>query len=257
MQKFFLKSEQINGDKARIIGNDINHIKNVLRCKIGEKIIICNEELGISYNSEITKIEENHIECILLDEIKETTESNVKISIYQGIPKFDKMELIIQKCTEIGAFEFIPVEMKRSIVKIKDNKKISRWQTISEVAAKQSKRDIIPIVKNPIKIKQLKEEIDNFDLFLICYEEEKNNTLKNELKKLKEKIEENENNKKNKEENNEYRIGVLIGPEGGIAPEEIEELKDTNSKIITLGKRILRTETAPINITSNIIYELE
>ena len=253
MQKFFLKSEQINGDKARIIGSDVNHIKNVLRYKIGEKFIICNEDIGISYNAEITKIEENYIECILLDEIKETTESNVKISIYQGIPKFDKMELIIQKCTEIGAFEFIPVEMKRSIVKINDNKKISRWQTISEVAAKQSKRDIIPIVKNPIKIKQLKEEIDNFDLFLICYEEEQNNTLKNELKQLKER----KNEKEIEKENNEYRIGVLIGPEGGIAPEEIEELKDTNSKIITLGKRILRTETAPINITSNIIYELE
>ena len=249
MQKFFLKSEQFNNDKAKIIGSDVNHIKNVLRYKIGEKFIICNEDIGISYNAEITKIEENYIECILLDKIDETTESNVKISIYQGIPKFDKMELIIQKCTEIGAFEFIPVEMKRSIVKLNDNKKIARWQTISEVAAKQSKRDIIPTVKNPIKIKQLKEEIDNFDLFLICYEEEQNNTLKNELKQLKERI--------NEKENNEYRIGVLIGPEGGIAPEEIEELKNTNSKVITLGKRILRTETAPINITSNIIYELE
>ena len=246
MQKFFLTSKQIKDDKAQIIGNDVNHIKNVLRYKIGEKIIICNEDIGQSYNSEITRIEDTYIECTLLDKIEETTESNVKISIYQGLPKFDKMELIIQKCTEIGAFEFIPVEMKRSIVKLNDNKKIARWQTISEVAAKQSKRDIIPIVKNPIKIKELKEEIDSFDLFLICYEEEKNNTLKNELKQLKEII--------NK---NEYRIGVLIGPEGGIAPEEIEELKDTKSKNITLGKRILRTETAPINITSNIIYELE
>lgn len=253
MQKFFLKSEQFNNDKAKIIGSDVNHIKNVLRYKIGEKFIICNEDIGISYNAEITKIEENYIECILLDKIDETTESNVKISIYQGIPKFDKMELIIQKCTEIGAFEFIPVEMKRSIVKLNDNKKIARWQTISEVAAKQSKRDIIPTVKNPIKIKQLKEEIDNFDLFLICYEEEQNNTLKNELKQLKER----KNEKEIEKENNEYRIGVLIGPEGGIAPEEIEELKNTNTKIITLGKRILRTETAPINITSNIIYELE
>ena len=246
MQKFFLTSKQIKDDKAQIIGNDVNHIKNVLRYKIGEKIIICNEDIGQSYNAQISKIEDTYIECTLLDKIEETTESNVKISIYQGLPKFDKMELIIQKCTEIGAFEFIPVEMKRSIVKLNDNKKIARWQTISEVAAKQSKRDIIPIVKNPIKIKELKEEIDSFDLFLICYEEEKNNTLKNELKQLKEII--------NK---NEYRIGVLIGPEGGIAPEEIEELKDTKSKNITLGKRILRTETAPINITSNIIYELE
>ena len=255
MQKFFLTSKQIKDDKAQIIGNDVNHIKNVLRYKIGEKIIICNEDIGQSYNSEITRIEDTYIECTLLDKIEETTESNVKISIYQGLPKFDKMELIIQKCTEIGAFEFIPVEMKRSIVKLNDNKKIARWQTISEVAAKQSKRDIIPIVKNPIKIKELKEEIDSFDLFLICYEEEKNNTLKNELKQLKEKRNKNEKEKEN--EKNEYRIGVLIGPEGGIAPEEIEELKDTKSKNITLGKRILRTETAPINITSNIIYELE
>ena len=127
MQKFFLTSKQIKDDKAQIIGNDVNHIKNVLRYKIGEKIIICNEDIGQSYNSEITRIEDTYIECTLLDKIEETTESNVKISIYQGLPKFDKMELIIQKCTEIGAFEFIPVEMKRSIVKLNDNKKIARW----------------------------------------------------------------------------------------------------------------------------------
>ena len=156
------------------------------------------------------------------------------------------MELIIQKTTEIGVSKIIPVEMARCIVKLDEKdakKKIERWQKVAEGAAKQSKRDKIPKIEEKIKLKDIQSKIDEYDIFLIAYEEEIKNSLKKQLKML---------NKKEK-----YKIGVLVGPEGGIAKEEIEMLKGENVKLVTLGKRILRTETAPIVITSNIIYELE
>lgn len=138
--------------------------------------------------------------------------------------------------------------MERCVVKLNDKDKIKkkdRWQKISEVAAKQSGRNIIPEIKDVESIKEICQNFDKYDKILVAYEKEKENSLKHELKKLKEK------GKK------ELKIGVLIGPEGGIAQEEIEILKDNNAKIITLGKRILRTETVALNVLSNIMYELE
>ncbi len=157
------------------------------------------------------------------------------------------MELIIQKGTELGVNEFIPVAFKRSIVKIsgKDElKKIDRWNKIAEVAAKQSGRDIVPKVTNIENIKNVCNEIKNYDIVLLAYELEENNYVKNELLQLK--------NKKEK-----YKIAVIIGPEGGIAPEEVEVMKSNGAKVISLGKRILRTETVALQISSIIMYELE
>lgn len=155
------------------------------------------------------------------------------------------MELIIQKTTEIGVKEIIPVAMERSIVKLNEKeakKKIERWQKIAEVAAKQSKRDVIPKIGNVIRINDLCEKVKEYDVFIVAYENEEKISLKHVLK-----------------QNKEIRkIGVLVGPEGGIDDKEIEKLKHyDNVKIVTLGKRILRTETAPITIASNIIYEFE
>ena len=156
------------------------------------------------------------------------------------------MELIIQKTTEIGISKVIPVDMVRCIVKLDEKdakKKIERWQKVAEGAAKQSKRSKIPEIKNKIKIKDLENIISQYDAFIVAYEEENEITLKQELKKLR--------------EQEKYKIGILVGPEGGITKEEIEKLTSYNAKVVTLGKRILRTETAPIVLTSNIIYELE
>lgn len=250
MPKFFVDDNQIEGSRISITGEDVNHITNVLRLKKDDCILVCDKQNSITYNSKIEEILKEKVVCKIENEIAEQVESNVKVSIFQGLPKADKMEYIIQKCTELGAVEFIPVALKRCIVKLngKDEvKKIERWQKIAEVASKQSGRDMIPNVKNVITINKLKEEIEKFDLFIVAYEAEKEVTLKQILQANRDRILEKENSK----------IGVVIGPEGGIDKQEIDELKLCGAKIITLGNRILRTETAPIAITSNILYEFE
>ena len=160
------------------------------------------------------------------------------------------MELIIQKCTELGAFKFVPVEFSRSVVKLnsKDSfKKVDRWQKIAETAAKQSKRDLIPVVEQLINVKELCNQIKDYDLVLLAFENEENNNLKNELLKIKE----------TKETKEKIKIAIIIGPEGGIEEKEVSLLSDSGAKVVTLGKRILRTETAALTMASIIMYELE
>ena len=248
MPKFFVSKEQILLDnKIKIIGQDINHIKNVLRLQKNDNIVITIRENGDSYNTEINTIDNDCIICNIINKINETTETNTYIHIFQGMPKADKLEFIIEKCTEIGVKEITPVMMKRSVVKLdeKDStKKMIRWQKIAEVAAKQSGRDKILKINNIINFKNLFQNLEEYDIVLVAYENEKDTSLKSVLKQIK--IE-------------NAKIAILIGPEGGIDIEEINDLKENinDLKIITLGKRILRTETAPIVISSNILYELE
>lgn len=251
MPKFFVNKKQVENETINIIGGDVNHIKNVLRKKEKEKIercIIGNEEKGIDTISEIEKIEENCIKCRILEYKVSETEGKIQVTIFQGLPKSDKMELVIQKSVELGVYEIYPTEMKRCIVKLKEqeaNKKIARWQKISEVAAKQSGRNIIPQIKEKVNIKQVCNLVKDYDKLIVAYEEEKENSLKSELKSIKSKDKEN------------IKIAILVGPEGGIDLEEIEELSKAGAVIVTLGKRILRTETVALNVLSNIMYELE
>lgn len=246
MPKFFVNSNQINGDKITIKGKDVNHIINVLRMKKDDHIEICDLNSNINYLSSISEYNKDRIICKIEEEIKNNNETNIDITLFQGIPKFDKMELIIQKNTEIGIKEIVPVKMTRCIAKIKDSNKIERWNKIAEIAAKQSMRNLIPVVKNQISIEELCESLSIYDIVFLAYEKEKNNTLKQELKKI------------NIDKNKEYRIGIIIGPEGGITEQEIEKFSAySNVKVITLGNRILRTETAGLVLSSNIIYELE
>ena len=224
MPKFFVNKKQVENETINIIGGDINHIKNVLRKKEKEKIEICiigNEEKGIDTISEIEKIEENCIKCRILEYKVSETEGKIQVTIFQGLPKSDKMELVIQKSVELGVYEIYPTEMKRCIVKLKEqeaNKKIARWQKISEVAAKQSGRNIIPQIKEKVNIKQVCNLVKDYDKLIVAYEEEKENSLKSELKSIKSKDKEN------------IKIAILVGPEGGIDLEEIEEL----SKLLTM-----------------------
>lgn len=247
MSKFFVKENQIKNNTVKIIGQDVNHIKNVLRLNLEDQIKICNEDTSENYNSSIKQIEKDEIICEIKEKISSKVESNVKITIFQGLPKADKMELIIQKSTELGASRFVPVALNRCIVKLsgKDaQKKIERWQKISEVAAKQCGRDLIPKIENIENIEEVKKQISDFDLFFVAYEQEKNVYLKQvlqEVDKSKEKI----------------RIAFLIGPEGGLEEKEIEQMKNAGAKIISLGNRILRTETVALSVTSIIMYELE
>ena len=246
MYKFFVNEEQIENDKVNIVGEDINHIKNVLRLSVGEEICVCNKETSKSFLCKIVEFNSNMALCEILEEVPDTTEANTYIHIFQGLPKADKFECIIEKCTEIGVKEITPVVMKRSIVKLDEKdkvKKLDRWQKIAEVAAKQSKRDSILKVNNVINFQNIFENIKDYDILLVAYEEEKETTLKKVLKEVKEK------------EN--LKVAVIIGPEGGIDKSEINLCKENGFTAVTLGKRILRTETAPLVISSNILYELE
>lgn len=246
MQKFFVEENQIENDKINIIGEDVKHISSVLRMQKGEQILIGSKETLETYLTEIEQIEKEKVVAKIIEKLDTQTESNVEIDLYQGLPKADKMELIIQKTTEIGISKVIPVDMVRCIVKLDEKdakKKIERWQKVAEGAAKQSKRSKIPEIKNKIKIKDLENIISQYDAFIVAYEEENEITLKQELKKLR--------------EQEKYKIGILVGPEGGITKEEIEKLTSYNAKVVTLGKRILRTETVALNVLSIIMYELE
>ena len=248
MPKFFVAGNQINNNKIKIIGDDVNHIKNVLRQKSGDKITICDISKEQDYLCEIDKIEEKSIDCNIIEKLENNTESNVKVTIFQGLPKADKMELVIQKSVELGVYDITPLQMKRCVVKLNEKdkaKKIQRWQKISEVAAKQCGRNIIPKINNIVNVKEVCNLCNEYDIVLIAYENEKENTLKKELKNLK------------KLDKEEIKVAVIIGPEGGIAPEEIKMFEENGAKIITLGNRILRTETVALSVLSIIMYELE
>lgn len=252
MSKFFVKTEQINNNDIVIIGDDVNHIINVLRMKKTDEIQICNQDTGDNYNAEIVNYSKNEVECKIISKINETTESNVHITLFQGIPKFEKMELIIQKNTEVGIKSIVPVIMERTVVKLDEkiaSKKLERWQKIAEIAAKQSMRDIIPQIGNITKLKDI--DTTEFDAVLVAYENEEHNMLKTELQKLERKI------KSNNSSEQQYNIAIVIGPEGGISEKELVMLAEKNAKFISLGKRILRTETAGVVMAGNIIYELE
>ena len=247
MRKFFVKSNQINDNYISIIDEDVNHIKNVLRLAIGEKIKICDKDNSKNYVSEIVEITNHEVNCTIIEEVEGEAEGNVELHIYQGLPKADKMELILQKGTELGVSKFIPVALKRCIVKldVKDAlKKIERWQKITEVASKQSGRDIVPEVANIETINDICNKINDYDLVMLAYELEENNYIKTELLNI-----------KNTKEN--YKIAIVIGPEGGIDDKEAERLKEAGVKIVSLGKRILRTETVALQVSSIVMYELE
>lgn len=244
MPKFFVKNNQIENDKITIIGTDVNHIVNVLRLKINDQIKICNEETAQNYIAKITEINKEDVECKIVEKIASNTEATVHITIFQGLPKADKMELIIQKCTELGVKEITPVQMKRCVTKLDEkssSKKIERWQKIAEVAAKQSGRDAICKINNVINIKNICNICQNYDIVLVPYENEENISLKDVIKDLPQNIK---------------KIGIVIGPEGGFEEQEIEILRQSNCKIVTLGERILRTETVAIAVSSVILYEL-
>jgi 16S rRNA (uracil1498-N3)-methyltransferase len=247
MPKFFVKNSQIKDNNITIVGEDVNHIKNVLRLKLDDDIQVCDIDTSINYTCGISKIDNDKIECTIFNNIDSGAESNININIFQGIPKSDKMELIIQKCVELGVNEITPVEMKRCVVKIEEKaklKKIERWQKISEVAAKQCGRDRVPKINNIINIKNICNLTSEYDIVLLAYENEEENTLKKELLNLKNRTNEN------------IKIGIIIGPEGGLDKEEVEFLKVNGAKSVTLGKRILRTETVAFVLASIIMYEL-
>ena len=242
MHKFFVEDNQIKDNKIKIINNDYNHIVNVLRMKKEDNILITNKNTLETYNCKIEQINSSEVVCNIISVENKEVEMNVKVDIFQGLPKADKMEYIIQKCVELGVHKIVPVNMKYCVAKIKDeDKKNIRWNTISEVAAKQCKRNLIPKIEKSINMANLYNEIKNYDLAIVAYENEDNTTIKNVLQ----------------ENKNVKSIAVIIGPEGGISSDEIDSLENLGVKIVSLGNRILRTETASIVALSMIVYEFE
>ena len=232
MYNFFVNDDCRQGDRYIISGADHNHIKNVLRMKVGDTILISAN--GKSDLCEIETIDNDEIIAPIIEEDYQNTELPLQIHLFQGLPKSDKMELIIQKAVELGVYSITPIEMRRCIVKLDDKKKKSkqtRWQSISESAAKQSKRNLIPEINETISYKAALDAAKELDLLLVPYENEDGIlSTKEALKELKK----------------AKSVGIIIGPEGGFDEGEIEAAKNAGGRIISLGKRILRTETAAI-----------
>ncbi len=247
MYQFFVEPHQINMDDKFVIilGGDVNHIKNVLRMKLGEEIAVSNGQDGKEYRCAIASMEEECVRCQLRFVKEDGVELPSKIYLFQGLPKADKMELIIQKAVELGVYQVIPVAAKRCVVKLDDKKarsKISRWQGIAEAAAKQSKRGTIPQVMDVMSFKSAVKLAAEMDVRLIPYE------LAEGMAKTKELIGGIQPGQS---------VAVFIGPEGGFEDTEIQDALENDIEPITLGKRILRTETAGFTILSWIMYHLE
>ncbi|QIB26328.1 16S rRNA (uracil(1498)-N(3))-methyltransferase [Caloranaerobacter azorensis] len=242
MHKFFVDKKDIIEDKITIKGEDVKHIKNVLRLNIGEIINVSNCE-GKEYFAEIINIEKNYVEAIIKEEFESRSEPPIQIVLYQGLPKSSKMDLIIQKATELGVVEIVPLITKRTVVRIEDEKKelkkLERWRRIVKEASKQCRRGIIPVVSNIVTFNEMIDRLKDEEFILVPYENEMKMGLKDILKSLK-----------------KDRINIIIGPEGGFEKEEIERLKEINAHIVSLGPRILRTETAGFTAIAVVMYEL-
>jgi len=246
MSTFYVKNNQINDGKIEIVGEDYRHLKNVLRYTIEDDLEICDEN-AVRYQTKIEKFTENCAICKIQEILKGTTEAPMQVTLYQGLPKSDKLEQIIQKTTEMGIYEIIPVAMERSIAKIEEKnkaKKSERWNKISMEASKQSGRQKIPTVQEMINFKNIIENISKYDIVLLLYENEKSVTIKKAFA--------------NRRKEAMQKIAIIIGPEGGFSKEEVDMLaKFDNVQVVTVGPRILRTETAGLAALAMIVYELE
>ena len=241
MPKFFVTGDKISGNEIIIDSEDSKHIKKVLRIGVGDIITVCDGS-GTDYTAKISEIDEKAVICEITDSKKCDTEPGIKVTLFQGLPKASKMDYIIQKNTELGICEITPVSMSRCVVKLEnikaEEKKTERWQKIAAEAAKQSGRGIIPKVNMPMTFDEVIESVKEYDLVFAPYECE-------EETRLKDVIEANPDASK---------IAFIIGPEGGYDPAEIEKLKKAGIKTVTLGKRILRTETAAEAVISMLLY---
>ena len=243
MDRFFTPKSNINLEQNTCIieGEDVKHISRVLRCRENDKLEVCDMENN-EYICEIREMNKDNILLDIIEKVNIKRESSLKVKLYQGMPKGTKMELILQKLTEIGVDEIVLVQTKRSVTKIdnkKEDKKIERWERIIYEAAKQSKRGKIPTLRGVLTFKEALEDMKNNDLNLCPYENERTISIKECLKDV-----------------SADTIGIFVGPEGGFEEDEIEKIQDIDGKVVSLGPRILRTETASVVASSIVLYEL-
>lgn len=243
MHKFFIWKENIHGDSCIIEGEDVKHIYKVLRLDSGDKVNI-NDGEGTEYLGEIEEVNKKEVKVKLIEKVELNNESNLKVHLYQGMPKSAKMDLIVQKCTELGISEITPIITERVVVKseLSEFKKVDRWNRIALEACKQSKRSLIPVINTPIEFQELQEALNKYDLIVVPYENQKGEGIKYVVNEVK--------NKEIKD------VAIIIGPEGGFEESEIQSFKDLGAYIVTLGPRILRTETAGFTALSLLMYEL-
>ena len=244
MHHFFVDPEQICDEKVVIEGSDVNHMKNVLRLKTGDMVEVI-DGIGNNYLCALEEIEAQSVRLHILDVRKADSELPSKIYLFQGLPKGDKMELIIQKAVELGVYEVIPVATRRAVVKLDEKKaakKIVRWNAIAEGGAKQSGRSRLPEVREVMTYAEALKYAKDLDVVLIPYEKAKG------IEKTRQIISEIVPGQS---------VGIFIGPEGGFEEEEIKLAEEHGVMPITLGKRILRTETAGLAALSILMYHLE
>lgn len=244
MSRFFVDPAQIGERRITISGNDVNHIKNVLRMEKGEDISVSDGH-GRDYFCVISQMDKDRIVLEIQNSWDSYVELGTKLYLFQGLPKSDKMDLIIQKAVELGVYEIVPVVTRRTIVKLdekKEAKKLARWQGISESAAKQAGRGRIPSVSPPVSFKDALEFAGTLDSVIIPYEKaEGMEASRAVVKGLK----------------NKKSVGIFIGPEGGFDTEEVDAAMESGAVPVTLGRRILRTETAGLAVLSVLMFELE
>ena len=242
MHKFFTPKDTFTETHATISGDDVKHIYKVLRLEEGEKIALNNLE-GKEYLGEIEEITKQYVKVKLIEELACNNESNINVTLFQGLPKSTKMDLIVQKCTELGIRRITPLITNRVDVKLKGEfKKLDRLHRIALEASKQCKRTIIPDIDEPIEFSDMVKVLNSMDVVIVPYENATGYGIRNAVSEI-----------SNLEINN---IAIVIGPEGGFEEFEIEELKKNGAKIVTLGPRILRTETAGFTALSLLQYEL-
>jgi len=239
MHRFFASKDQFTKDTVRITGDDVAHITRVLRLKAGDTVSVCDKD-KTDYICSVRDFGKDFVDLDILSFEPNKNEADLSVTLYQGLPKADKMELIIQKAVELGVNRIVPVVTKRTVVKLKDNsKKKDRWQKISEQAAKQCMRGIIPEVCEPVAFDEMLNEIKDAPLNIIAYENEKQNKLKDILSDNK----------------NASGVNIIIGPEGGFEEEEVRLACASGARAVTLGPRIMRCETAPLAVISAVMYE--
>lgn len=243
MHKFFTPAHMFSDTHAKITGEDVKHIYKVLRVKPGDKVVVNNLE-SEEFLGEVEEVNKQEVSIKILEKLDVNNESNLNITLFQGMPKAAKMDLIVQKCVELGVSEIIPTITDRVDVKLKGEfKKLDRLNKIALEACKQSKRTVIPQVLEPMDFKEVLEKIDQLDLMVIPYE----NATRYGIRAMVNSIEDKDSIK---------NVGIMVGPEGGFEESEIEALKEKGAHIVTLGPRILRTETAGFTCISLIQYEL-
>jgi 16S rRNA (uracil1498-N3)-methyltransferase len=244
MHQFFTDPSQIGETEITLTGTDVNHIRNVLRMRVGEEILVSDGQ-GRGYHCKLEEISEERVRAAILWVLDGNAELPSSITLFQGLPKGDKMELIIQKCVELGAARIVPVNTRRTVVKLdakKEQSRIKRWMGISESAAKQSGRGRIPEVTGVMSFAQALEEAKRLDVCLIPYELAENMAHTREvLSSIRPGV----------------SVGIFIGPEGGFERTEVEQAMEAGAEVITLGRRILRTETAGMAVLSMLAYLLE